>query len=226
MARMTASPSASRRRRFTVDVRLLIGIALIALSVAGVLTIVTAADRRVSVYAAADTLAPGDRFDTGQLLVRQVTLDDAQGLYISASDVPDDGLVATAVVRRGELIPRSAVATAAGNRSTSLVLELSGEVSASVVPGAAVDIWSSATVSADATVGSSGFGASGFGPPTVLVADAIVVRVVEPDGIVSAADGRSVEVQLPRSRVARLLQAIANGDALAVVPAGIPLAPR
>jgi hypothetical protein len=29
---------------------------------------------------------------------------------------------------------------------------------------------------------------------------------------------------VPRTRVARLLQAIANGDALAVVPAGLPLA--
>src|SRR4051812_44181257 len=115
MVRMTASPSASRRRRFTVDVRLLIGIALIALSVAGVLTIVSAADRRVTVYAAADTLAPGDRFDTGQLLARRVTLDDAQRLYLGAGEVPDDGLVATSVIRRGELIPRSAVASAAGN---------------------------------------------------------------------------------------------------------------
>jgi hypothetical protein len=60
----------------------------------------------------------------------------------------------------------------------------------------------------------------------VLTPDAVVIRVIEPEGIVSAADGSSVEVQVPRSRIARLLQAIANGDALAVVPAGIPVARR
>ncbi|MEO8263280.1 MAG: hypothetical protein ABI566_12000 [Pseudolysinimonas sp.] len=216
------SPPPARRRRFAVDIRLLIGIGLVALSVAGVMSIVSAADRRVTVYVAADTLAPGDRVEPDQLLARRVNLDDAQALYLSAGDLPDDGLIATAVVRRGELVPISAVATAGSNRSTSIVLELAGEVSASVVPGALVDIWSSATVSGDGTVGSS----AGFGPPTVLTADAIVVRVIEPDGIVSAADGRSVEVQVPRYRIARLLQAIANGDALAVVPAGIPLTPR
>ena len=44
---------------FTLDVRLLIGIGLVVASVAGVVAIVSAADRRVTVYAAADTLAPG-----------------------------------------------------------------------------------------------------------------------------------------------------------------------
>jgi 2-phospho-L-lactate guanylyltransferase (CobY/MobA/RfbA family) len=83
-------------------------------------------------------------------------------------------------------------------------------------------VWSSAAATGDGTVGSSG----GFGPPAVLTADAVVIRVIEPDGIVSAADGQSVEVQVPRTRIARMLQAIANGDALAVVPAGIPLASR
>jgi hypothetical protein len=219
---MTAQPSASRRRRFVLDTRLVIGVGLVALSVAGVTGIVAAADRRVTVYAAAETFAPGDHVDADQLLARQVSLDDAQSLYLTAGDLPEGGLVASAVVRRGELIPLAALGTEAGSRSTSVVLALSGEVSASVVAGAVVDVWASSVVSGDGTVGSSG----GFGPPTVLTADAIVVRVVEPDGIVSAADGQSVEVLVPRSRIARLLQAIANDDALAVVPAGIPLASR
>jgi hypothetical protein len=60
----------------------------------------------------------------------------------------------------------------------------------------------------------------------VLSADAVVTRVLHPEGIVSAADGESVEVLVPRARIARLLQAIADGAALAVVPAGIPFEPR
>jgi hypothetical protein len=60
----------------------------------------------------------------------------------------------------------------------------------------------------------------------VIVPGATVVRVVDDDGFVSAADGRSIEVLIPRSRIARILQAMADGDALAVVPAGIPLSSR
>ena len=65
-----------------------------------------------------------------------------------------------------------------------------------------------------------------FGPPIVLATDAVVVRVIDEDGIIAASDGDAVEILVPRVRIARLLQAIANGDALAVVPARIPLSDR
>ncbi len=213
---MPDAPIASRRRP-VLDVRLIIGLALVIGSVAGVLAIVSAGDRRIAVYAAASSLSPGDRVDAGDLVVRQVTLDSAERLYLAPGDVPDGGLVLGAAVRAGELIPRAAVASAEGERSTSLVFQLSGRVSAAVVPGAIVDVWAAPQASGEVA------GLGGFGPPVVLTADAVVVRVVEDDGLVAATDGDAVEVLVPRNRIARLLQAIANADALAIVPAGIPL---
>jgi hypothetical protein len=210
------APTASRRRPVAIDARLLIGIALVVGSVAGVFAIVGAGDRRVSVYAAASSLSPGEQIDADDLLVRRVSLDGAEDLYLSGG-LPEGGLVAVGAIRAGELISRSAVSTAQGDRSSSLVLQLSGRVSAAVVPGAVVDIWSAPATSGDiAAVG-------GFGPPIVLSGDAVVVRVVDDDGIVAASDSDAVEVLVPRTRIARILQAIANGDALAIVPAGIPL---
>lgn len=209
----------ARRRRASLDPRLIVGLVLVLASVAGVMGIVAAADHRVTVYAAAATLVPGDRVSAGDLVVRHVALDDASTLYLTERDLRRDGLVATTVVRRGELVPRSAVGSGQGNDSTSLVVHLDGDVSESVVSGAVIDIWSSPRMGADSDAGSS----AGFGAPTVLCSDAIAVRVVASDGFVSAGDGQSVEVRVPRSRLARLLHAVANGDALAVVPAGIPL---
>lgn len=213
------APTTSRRRP-VFDVRLLIGLALVIGSVVGVLAIVTASDRRTTVYAAASSLSPGDRIDAGDLVARQVSLDTAERLYLAPGDVPDEGLVIGAAVRAGELVPRAAVASVEGERSTSLVLELSGRVSAAVVPGAIVDVWAAPQVTGEV----AGLGA--FGPPVVLTADAVVVRVVDDEGLVAASDGDAVEVLVPRNRIARLLQAIANGDALAIVPAGIPLSDR
>ncbi len=61
--------------------------------------------------------------------------------------------------------------------------------------------------------------------PTVLVSGATVVKVLDDTGSMSvSSSGSSVEVLVPRTRVARLLEAIASKDALAIVPAGIPLA--
>lgn len=214
---MPDAPAASRRRSVAIDVRLLIGIALVIGSVAGVVTIVGAGDRRVSVYVASSSLSPGELVDAADLLVRQVSLDGADDLYLAPGTLPEGGLVAVAVIRAGELVPLSAVSTTRGEQSTSLVLQLGARVSAAVVPGAVVDVWSAPASTGDiASVG-------GFGPPVVLCGDAVVVRVVADDGIVAASDGDAVEVLVPRVSVARILQGIANGDALAIVPAGIPL---
>lgn len=222
MADMSESRTPSRRRRPPLDPRLLIGIGLVVASVAGVVALVGAADRRITVYAADTTIAPGQHVGADDLVVRQVALDDAPALYLTAADLPASGLVATSVIRAGELVPRSAVGSASGSESTALVLPLAGDVSESVVAGADVDVWASAAGPDDPSVAEG----TGFGPPVVIVPDATVVRVVEDDGFVSAADGRSIEVLVPRSRIARVLQAIADGDALAVVPAGIPLSSR
>jgi hypothetical protein len=210
------------RRRFGVDPRLIIGVGLVIASIAGVVAVVQAADRRVTVYAATGTLAPGEHVSVDDLLVRRVSLDDAAGLYLAEGDLPGSGLVATAVVRAGELIPLSALGTVEGAEATTIVLQLAGRVSSSVTPGATVDVWASNGESVDPSTGLAGIAM----PPAVLAPDAVVTRVLRPEGIVSAGDGEAVEVLVPRARIARLLQAIADGDALAVVPAGIPFSPR
>jgi hypothetical protein len=215
-ARAKGTPGA-RRRRVAIDGRLVVGVLIVAASVAAVVGIVGAADRRVTVYAAAESLSPGDRIDAGDLVERSVALDGADKLYLTAERVPPDGLVVTRVVRDGELVPIAAVGSTAGERSTSIVLELGSPVSAAVTPGALVDIWA-APASTSGDVSDLGT----FGPPIVLTSDAVVVRVLDDEGLV-ADQGEGVEVLVPRSRIARLLQAIANGDALAVVPAGLPL---
>ncbi|MCS0500244.1 hypothetical protein [Protaetiibacter mangrovi] len=209
MVALTATP----RRRAAIDIRLLIGLALVVASVAGVVALVGAVDARTPVYAAAGALSPGDRVDDTDLVVRSVSLDGADGLYLRVGELPDGGLVVVQPVRDGELLPLAALGETAGVRSTALVIELGTSPSSAVQAGATVDVWASP---ADAD-------GRGYGAPIVLVADAIIVRVVVDDGLVSSSGGGAVEVLVPRSRVARVLQAQAAGDALAVVPAGLAL---
>ena len=206
--------SATARRRFAIDVRLVLGLALVAASVAAVTVLVGVADTRVAVYAAADALAPGDRVDPADLVERSVSLDGAEDLYLLVEAAPDDGFVVTQPVAAGQLVPLSAAGSHDGVRATSLVLQLAGPVSTVVETGSLVDVWGIASLEQGE-----------FGTPVVLASQATVVRVLEEDTLIAGASGAAtVEVLVPRTRVARLLQAIANGDALAVVPSGLPLA--
>ena len=214
---MTTSVSASQRRRPLADPRLLIGLLLVVASVAATVGIVAAADRRMQVYAAAGALQPGDRIDAADLVPRGVALDGADAVYLGVGSVPRDGLVVTRSIARGELVPAASVGRTSDVDATSLVLRLAARASDAVRPGASIDVWAAPPV---ASPGS----ADAAAPPAVLVAGASVVRVLDDDQALTASrDGSAVEVRLPRSRVARVLAAVAAGDQIAVVPAGLPL---
>ena len=231
-----AAPRLARRtRRAAPDLRLVLGVLLVLGSVAGVVGIVAGADRRVTVYAAAASFTPGERIDRGDLVERAVALDGADGLYLRRGDIPSGGLVVTQPIAKGQLLPTSAVGSMAGVRSTSIVLRLATRVSGAVVAGATVDLWAAPKpgavvgAGASATAGAGGTDEADTAPavqvPTVLVSGATVSKVLDATGSFAVdSAGSQVEVLVPRSKVARVLQAIADGDALALLPAGIPMA--
>ena len=208
---MARPSSTARRKQFALDPRLAIGLLLVAGSVVGVIAIVSAADESVQVYAAKDPLAPGDRITQADLEQRSVRLDAASALYLAPGDVPAAGFVVTRSVAQGELVPASAIGSVDGLRLTSVVLILGGQLAASVQPGSIVDVWASREVDSGQ-----------FGPPAVIVPGATVVRLVTSDSIVAAAQATGIEVLVPKSKIARVLEALANDDAISVVPSGIP----
>lgn len=191
-----------------LDPRLIIGVALVGASVAGVWAIVAAADETVAVYAASAALSVGDRIDAGDLEQVRVRL---QAAYLYVDAVPAAGLVVTRSVGAGELLPLSATGSTDGLRLTSVVVSVGGPLSAAIAAGSVVDIWSSAQ---------SGSGA--FSAPTTIVAGATVVRLVQSQTIVGAGQTTAVEVLIPKSKVARVLQAVANDNAVSVVAATLP----
>lgn len=202
-------------RSLWFDPRLAIGIVLVLASVAGVYAVITATDRSVLVLAATSALNPGDRVHRSDLVATSVRLGEAAGRYLEASDVPEEGVLVTRSVSAGELVPASAVGQAASVRVASIVVTVNGQLSKSIIPGAVVDLWSAAVVDD-----------RHFGPPAVLVGSATVVRVVEESGIIADNRGRAVEVLVPRSRIARVLEALDQGDAISLVPVSIPMSRR
>jgi len=203
--------SSARARAFALDPRLAIGIVLVVASVAGVVSLVAASDDSIEVYAAASTLTPGDRVTDRDLILRNVKLNESSDLYIVRGDLPNEGFIATRPIAKGELIPTSSLGSHQGISLTAVVIVPQGSISATVDTGASVDVWASA----EADDGS-------FAAPGVIIAGAIVQRVLEEDSFVASSSGGAVEVLVPRSRVARLLEAIANGNIISVIPSNLP----
>ena len=207
-----AQPSRPPRKRFWLDPRLVIGLVLIGASVVGVLGIVSSADSSVQVLAARDALAPGDRIDASDLIATSVRLPSVDDKYLVPGDVPVDGLIVTRAVGEGELVPASAVGAKAGLGLASVVVTISGQLPGAIETGATADLWASRHEES-----------SSFGPPSVIVSGATVVRVIESEGLVTSGDTTTLEILVPRMRIARVLEAVANEDALSIVPTSIPI---
>jgi hypothetical protein len=190
-----------------IDIRLVIGCVLVGASIAGVYGIVATADHTTAVYVVNRPLAAGHVLHSRDLAVVHVRLAGASALYVDEGGLRS-GTVLLRPLENGEFLPLSALGSARDITSTTLVVALTSQLPVETHPGAIMDLWTAPQL-----------GQNNFGPPTVLVAQAQIARVVESNGIGSAAQGVEVEVIIPRTKVAQVLQAQANGDVLSLVPA-------
>ncbi len=208
----SSSPSPAVRSSPRLDPRLLVGLALVAASVAAVVGIVTAADEGEDVLAAPTLLTAGEVLTIDDLEVRRVALGIEGHGYLTPADLPAEGLVVTRTIGAGELVPRAAVGDARGPNATTIVVALSTALGATVRPGDALDLWSAPALDAGR-----------FGAPAVIASGTQLVRSVIDEGIVTGAEAGRVELLVPRRDVARILHALANGDALSAIPASLSI---
>ena len=194
-----------RPRPFWADARFLLGIALIVISVAGVLLVVASARQTAPVFAAARTIVPGESVSADDLRVVEVALGGAGDVYASPTSLAP-GAVATRTIEAGELVPRGAMGEASASTTTTVVIATVGDVSATVAPGSVVEVWA-------APAGDRG----DYGTPRILVPSATVVSVSRDDAVVSGTQV-SMELVIPRADVAATLTALGDGSGLSVVP--------
>jgi hypothetical protein len=208
----TSLSIASKGRPRWFDARLLVGMSLVVISIVAVVGIITASDDGVDVVSTPRLLTVGDRVAIEDLEIRRVSLGAGVDAYLLADAVPSEGIVVTRTVGAGELVPRAAVGDDRGPRATTVVVALSTALGATVTPGDTLDLWSAPAIEAGR-----------FGAPIVITSSAQLVRAIAVEGIAAGNDAGRVELLVPRRDVARILHALANGDALSAIPTSLAL---
>ena len=210
-----------------LDLRLVLGLLLVLGSVLLGARVVTAADATVPVWAASGDLAAGTVLRAGDLVAIDVRLEKATDAYLSARN-PLDGRVLGRAVRKGELLPRSALEQP--RRYVQLALPVqAGYVPPSLVRGQLVDVY--------ALANSTGGVADPSAASVTLVVSGAPVQELSgrAAGVLSAPTTTvQVVVSVPADSASRVLGAI-GGRPLAVVvhpsveqgsaPSGAPAAP-
>jgi hypothetical protein len=200
-------------RSFMVDPRFLVGIGLVVVSVLGVTWLVSTVDKTTDVYVASSTVVSGERLTSDDLTVIHVRLGSATDRYLRPGDLEKEGVLSVRSIEKGELVPVEAVGENRAEDETRVVITVAGPVPSTVDEASRVTLWASAAASEG----------TGFTAPVVLVDQADVVAVRESTGLVATAADVQVELRVPRESVASVLEATANGAALAIVPDDEPL---
>lgn len=202
--------TARPKRAFWNDARFLIGVALVIISVVGVWLLVSTARHTTPVLQASRTIVQGEPLTSADFHVIDVSLGTVTGDYLAPQDL-QSGLIAARTVSEGELMPDTATAAADSARTTTLVVQSSVGIPADVDAGTIIELWQSPPTADGRS----------FDAPRLLIADAIVVGIVESTGMV--ADARdTIEIVIDRADVADVLAAITGGSSLSVVPVGAP----
>lgn len=196
--------SLSSPRRF--DLRLIIGVVIVIATALAGFALVSAANNTTSVYTAAKSLSPGHVIKDSDLVLTDVKLGKSSSAYLDAKDLTQ-GAVVTKAVAAGELVPLSAVGTAKQVATTNVVVQLDLPLSTDAVVGSTVDVWASMAA-----------GQGIFGPPAVIISGAQIAHITEATGLAASTGGVRVEIVVPQSKVATLLESQANGDAISLVP--------
>lgn len=211
MSANTAAAAARLRKPSWKDPRLLVGILLVLASVAGVISLVGAADRTVQVYVAREGIAVGQKVGKDDLSIAKVRLDDVEAGYVTVESGVPEGKVAIQRIARNQLLPEESLGDADALDRKPVAVTVEDSLPAQAVPGSRVDVWVSLP---DAR--------NGFAEPRLLLPGAEIAQVTEGSSALGASKQTVVLVLVTDEQMPKLLGAQANKAKVAVVwnPAG------
>lgn len=205
------TPAAKRLQRPSWrDSRLVIGVLLVLVAATLGARVVASADDRVPMYVANRDLVAGDVVDGSAFTSVDVQLGTSVAGYLGATAPVPSGQFLLRDLRKGELVPRSAVGPAASLDRQVLTVNVDAVSATGLRAGTVVDVFIS-----DVEAGSRH-----DARPTAK-------RALEGAGVAAVLGGSSsfgtsartsVQLYVPRDRVRELIEAIDGGAKVTLVP--------
>lgn len=194
------------------DLRLVVGVLLVLISVAGGTRLVMSLDDTTPVYAAARDLLPGQPVTGEDLTVVQVRMGEQADRYVDGGQPVAVGTYLVRGIGAGELVPVTALGTARQALDKTVTIPVDPSALPGLSTGALVDVWVSPR-DPDAL-------GVAYLDPRLLLAGAVVDRVPQQSSGLGGGLGRaSVSVVVPADRVGDVIGAVDQDARLTLVPA-------
>lgn len=202
-----SSATAARLKRPSwKDPRLLVGVLLVLVSVAGVVFLVGSADRTTEVYAARDGIAVGERLTRDNVVRAKVRLGETEEQYITAESGIPEGVVAVQRIGKDQLVPRASLGSVDQLDRKPVALTIEETLPTQAVAGARVDVW---VAQPDAR--------NGFSEPKLLLPGAEIAEVTSGSTALGSSKTTVLMVLVEDGQMPVLLGAQANEAKISVV---------
>jgi hypothetical protein len=188
------------------DPRLIIGVLLVLASVAGVISLVGAADQTADAYTAREAIAVGETLTEDKLNRIKVRLGDVEPHYLTPAAGVSDGLVAVQRIGKDQLVPRESLGTTDRLDRKPVAVTIEETLPAQAVAGSRVDVW---VALPDAR--------NGFSQPTLLLPGAEIAQITPGSTALGSARSTVVMVLVTDGQMPNLLGAQANKAKISVV---------
>lgn len=194
------------------DARLLVGLLLVLLSVAGGARLVTAMDDTSPVYAAARPLLPGEPVGADDLVPVRVRMGDPIQHYVDASQPVQPGTYVLRQVEPGELVPSASLGSATQATDKTVTVPVDPAAAGTLAVGDVVDVWVSRRDPESTGVA--------FLEPELLLEQAVVATVPSSGGALGVGVGRAaVQVVVPADQVGAVIASVDQEGRITLVPA-------
>ncbi|MDY6055901.1 flagellar biosynthesis protein FlgA [Micrococcus sp.] len=197
-----------RRPRWR-DPRLIVGVVLVLLSVAGVVALVAGAQRTQTYWAVARDVGPGTALRSEDLVPVEVRLGDGADRYVPVDGASPEGRMLAGAVRQGELVPAGALVDVDPHRRSPVGVLLAEPLPTGTGVGSRVDVWAAAPKATG----------RGHEEPRRIAAGVEIVEVQGIDGGLGARPATRVQLMVGEDILPRMLQAEVSDARIALVPA-------
>lgn len=188
------------------DPRLVVGILLVLASMAGVISLVGAADQTTEAYAAKEAIAVGEQLTADKLNRVRVRLGEVERYYLTPAAGLAEGLVAVQRIGKNQLVSRDSLGQHDLLDRKPVAVTIDEVLPAQAVAGSRVDVW---VALPDAR--------NGFSQPTLLLPGAEIAQVTPGSTALGSARSTVVMVLVADSQMPHLLGAQANKAKISVV---------
>lgn len=188
------------------DPRLLLGILLVLASTAGVVGLVGAADETTDVFAVDNSIPLGTRVTAEDFKVVPVRLGEVSGAYLPAAEGIPDNMVASSLLRKGELLSRADLGKADELDRKPVGLRVNDPLPAGTGAGSRVDVWVSMPDERN-----------GFKEPRQILTAAEISELSIDESVLGANRATRILVLVEDDDLPSLLSAQSNGAQISVV---------